>query len=115
MSLSPERKKRYAILFLIAALNDALDIVEVLNPLLELLLDVLTAALITFMLGELDPMVFAIAVLDAIPIIDLAPIWSGYIYYRYYKEVSATKPKLKLKKLELPYQGEKDEERGENN
>jgi len=54
-------------------------------------------------------------VLDAIPIIDLAPIWSGYIYYRYYKEVSATKPKLKLKKLELPCQGEKDEERGENN
>ena len=98
MGLPPEKKKCYALLFLLAALNDAIDILEILNPFLELFLDVLTAALITLILGELDPIVFLITVLDTVPYIDLAPIWSGYVYYKYYKELTA-KPKLKLKKF----------------
>jgi len=110
LSLPPERKKRYALLFLLAALNDAIDILEILNPFLELLLDLFTAALITFLLGELDPIVFLVTVLDVVPFVDLAPIWSGYIYYRYYKETQAAKPKLKLKKFRLPKPGEELEE-----
>ena len=110
MSLSPEKKKRYALLFILAALNDAIDILEVLNPLIELFLDLLTAGLITIVLGELDPTIFLITVLDSIPFVDLAPIWTGYVYYKYYKEVTA-KPKMKLKKIKLSYPGEKNVER----
>jgi len=109
LSLPPERRKRYAILFLLAALNDALDILEIFNPFIELLLDVFTAIIITFLLGELDPILFLVAVFDTVPFVDLAPVWTGYIYYKYYKELQKTS-KLKVEKLEIPETGDRYEE-----
>ena len=109
LSLPPERKRKYAILFLLAAFNDALDILEIFNPFIELLLDIFTAAVITYLLGELDPIVFLVAVLDAVPFVDLAPVWTGYIYYRYYKELQAITPKPKVEVFKIPKEGDYEE------
>jgi len=76
-------KGRFALLFALAALNDAVDLLGLVSPIVEVILDVFTAVLVTAALGELNPLLFLVALLDVIPGIDYTPFWTFYILYKY--------------------------------
>jgi len=81
---------RFLLLLAVAALNDAVDLLAILNPVVETLLDILTAILICIILGEINPWLFLTTILDAVPGVDFAPIWTLYVIYRYISKKAKT-------------------------
>lgn len=75
-------------MFTLAALNDAVDLMGLATPLIELALDILTAVGITIVLGGINPWLFILVVADVIPGLDFAPFWTLYVLYRYIREVT---------------------------
>ncbi len=77
-------ERRYLVLFVLAFLNDALDMLRVIGPLAETLLDLVLAVAISLVAG-LNPWLFIVALIDVLPWIDIAPFWTLYVLYLYLK------------------------------
>ena len=77
---------RYILALTLAVLNDVVDFLGVIsNPLVESALDVLLALGLVILLG-FSPLPFLITIADALPGIDLSPMWTAYVLYRYLSE-----------------------------
>ncbi|RLE82282.1 MAG: hypothetical protein DRJ51_01805 [Thermoprotei archaeon] len=94
----------FGVLFLLAALNDAIDLLNMFSPLVEFLLDAMIAILLLLSLRILNPLLFLIAVLDVLPRIDFAPFWTLYVIYLYvskmeekYRKGEGRKPVRKIR------------------
>ncbi len=75
------RSWREAAALLLAVANDASDLLDVAQP-LETILDVLLALAIIWLLKEkLTWRTALILLLDALPFIDLVPMWTLYVIY----------------------------------
>ncbi len=86
MSVFRNRKIAYAIALLLAAINDAIDILDLMQP-WETAADLLFAMLILSILpGNRRPGDFIAAVIDAVPLIDIVPFWTLYVLYRMREE-----------------------------
>jgi len=95
--LSSQVERKYLILLSLAIINDAIDLLGLLNQLLETILDVFTAALICIVLNELNPWVFILAAIDLVPGIDITPFWTIYILYRYVIEKIQGRSRLRIR------------------
>ena len=92
-----QRKRvSFILLFALAALNDSIDLLGLLNPFLETIFDVFLAIIICLNSGEVNPWLFLITVVDAIPGIDFTPFWTLYVLYLYLKESSKKRVKVKV-------------------
>jgi len=86
MSVFKNKKIAYAIALLLAAINDAIDIMDLVQP-LETGLDLLFAILILNILpGKKRFEDFITAVVDAMPLLDIVPFWTLYVLYRMREE-----------------------------
>jgi len=95
--LSSNIERRFLLLLSLAIINDAIDVLGLLNQILETILDVFTAALICIVLNEFNPWIFILAVIDLIPGIDITPFWTIYILYRYFIEKVSAKTRVKIR------------------
>ncbi len=75
------RNWREAAALMLAVINDALDLMDVVQP-FESVLDVVLALAIIWLLREkLTWRTAAILFLDALPFVDLVPMWTLYVLY----------------------------------
>ena len=86
---------KFTILFALAIINDAIDILGLFSPIFEVFLDLGVAIMINALLG-FNIWSFIITFLDIIPGIDLAPIWTLYILKLYIQEGSEKKYIVKV-------------------
>ena len=83
---------RYVLALTLAVLHDVVDILGVIsNPLVESVLDILIAFGLVVLLG-FSPIPFLITIADALPGIDLSPMWTAYVLYRYLSECRVRVP-----------------------
>ncbi len=81
--MSLRREGSFLLLFTLAVINDALDVIGKLTQPYETFFDIFLAFLISIIMGHVDVWAFLITFLDALPLIDLPPLWTLYILYRY--------------------------------
>ncbi|RLE92139.1 MAG: hypothetical protein DRJ55_04850 [Thermoprotei archaeon] len=94
IKMSAAVRARFALAFILALVNDILDIVGFFSsPVIESAADILLAAALLFLLG-LSPVPIAVAILDAFPGIDLSPAWTAYVAYKYLTKKTARKVKV---------------------
>jgi len=89
-------QQKYLILFSLALINDVVDLLGLLNPLFEVVFDVVIIALIHFLLRTLNPLIILVTLLDVIPGVDIAPFWTLYVFYLYLSKVGE-KRRVKVK------------------
>jgi len=107
ITVSKEKRKKelsvfhYLLLFTLVIINDALDFLGILTPQFELILDILTAVGIILLFGSFNPWLFLIALADVIPGIDLAPFWTLYALYSYFKGKGKVSKEEKMVKVKV--------------
>ena len=87
-------------MFVLALLNDGLDLLGMRSPIIELVLDIIIVIAIFLLRRKIDPWVLIIALFDLIPGIDIAPIWTLYMLYLYLTEMSRGAPRRVKVKVE---------------
>lgn len=90
-----EEEYKFLLLFILAIINDAVDLLGLFNPFIEVLLDLLIASMINILLG-FNIWAILITFIDIIPGIDLAPIWTLYMLKLY-----LSRSKTKYRRLSL--------------
>ena len=88
-------------MFVLALLNDGLDLLGMLSPVIELVLDIIIVIAIFLLRRKVDLWILIIALLDLIPKIDIAPIWTLYVLYLYLTEISRGAPRRVKVKVEV--------------
>jgi len=87
-------------MFVLALLNDGLDLLGMRSPIIELVLDIIIVIAIFLLRRKIDPWILIIALFDLIPGIDIAPIWTLYMLYLYLTEMSRSAPRRVKVKVE---------------
>ena len=91
----------WTLMFVLALLNDGLDLLGMLSPVIELVLDIIIVIAIFLLRRKVDLWILIIALLDLIPGIDIAPIWTLYVLYLYLTEISRGAPRRVKVKVEV--------------
>ncbi len=73
----------FLLAFVLATLNDIVDLLGLLIQPYETIFDMILAVIISLLIRRIDIWSFLITIIDAIPSIDLMPIWFLYVLYRY--------------------------------
>ena len=90
----------WTLMFVLALLNDGLDLLGMRSPIIELVLDIIIVIAIFLLRRKIDPWILIIALFDLIPGIDIAPIWTLYMLYLYLTEMSRSAPRRVKVKVE---------------
>jgi len=90
----------WTLMFILALLNDGLDLLGMRSPIIELVLDIIIVIAIFLLRRKIDPWILIIALFDLIPGIDIAPIWTLYMLYLYLTEMSRGAPRRVKVKVE---------------